>query len=383
MDSDVSVFEMHNKIRDEILRSYGDDSDFDFEDRKALWSRGWFKNRSVSSINASTSKSCPQKSHHTGLLRIANKLGWFTTPTNRNESDNELELNPTASPSQIYSTSAEVTSSAHPPAPNLTASVKAHNQAEKEKERCCISEKSKAMSALLSKGTNVKNIYKEKFCRPCTLSYPHRVVVISGIPGDFGLNMVLSQVCGGPLEYVMLVSHGQYNIAKLYYIFAADAHKFYEYAHASGDFQFNGAIPRVEWANHRNADDHISMEPLPRYLMHQITNLSSRRVLILTKKVAHKKSHADNRLYYPNAATHFSVDLDINEVKKDFGSFGDVLEVSPVVSRKLCFSVQYADIRSAIIAKSECETEDSIMNHKYRDWKVWYSKDITDKPCYF
>lgn len=374
---DISVYEMHNKIRDEILKSYdgdgnddddGDDYDYECNGKKAqLASRSWFRSRSISSSGTPNNKSgTPLTAHHQpGLLRFAGKLSWFTaTVVDKNDVMNNHGM-------------------LQSPEATTTPSSKAIME-EPAVQKYDFSEKSKTMSVLLNKSTNIRNVYREKLRRPSShMEHSNRVIIISGIPKDFGINMVLSQVCGGPLEQVMMKSQELFNTLKLCYIFAADARLFYEYAHRSGQFQFHGITPSIEWANPRNIDDYIYLEPLPRYLIHQVTNLSSRRVLILTKKVLHKKTRSDNRLYYPNPATHLSVDFDIKDVKHDFSAFGEVLEIGSVVSRKLCFSVHYADIRSAIIAKSECDTEDSVMHKKYSQWKIWFSKDITDKPCHY
>lgn len=205
---------------------------------------------------------------------------------------------------------------------------------------------------------------------------PKRVLVFSNFPPSTGVTSVLAQVCCGPLEKVVATSTS----IELHYFFSEHAIAFYNYVNQTGLFRVNGTHLQLQWADNTNTDD--ALAPIPKLLLKEVTIGSARRILIFSKMVPHKKLKDRSRMYYPSAKTHLSKDLDIADVKADFSQFGQIIEFGSVISSKLCFSINFADVRSAIAAKKEVETLGSMLNTKYQGWSLWYGRDSTDKPCY-
>lgn len=209
-----------------------------------------------------------------------------------------------------------------------------------------------------------------------------RVVVIKDITGMCGAKSVVSQICGGPLERIVFHEHKKDSTIELYFIFPEHAKKFYNYGTSTGLLVLNGGFLSLEWANRTNTHDFEHYHPsVPKYLMNEISFYGARRCLIFSKSVPDKLTRHSYVMHYPSPRTHLSKDLDIEEIKKDFAAFGEIIDIASVISRKLCFCLNFADIRSAIIAKKECELEGSLFNSKYNNWSIWYGKDPTDRPC--
>lgn len=212
-----------------------------------------------------------------------------------------------------------------------------------------------------------------------------RVIVIVNIPEGTGISSILAQVCGGPMERINFYrgrGNRNANIAELYFIFPEHARKFYEYATTTRFFIVNGYALQVEWADRSNSDDLDEFHPqVPSYLAKEILHWGARRCLVFSKVVPSKTIKNTNQLHYPSAKTHFTKGLDISQIRKDLVVFGEILDIGPVISRKICFSVQFADVRSAVVAKKVCETVGSPLFDQFKDWSLWYGKDPTDLPC--
>lgn len=205
-----------------------------------------------------------------------------------------------------------------------------------------------------------------------------RVLVIRNLLSQTGLNSVLSQVHGGPLERVVY----HQNRIELYFVFPEQAKRFFLYGTQTGLFVVNGSALRLEWASSSNAENLDAHHPaVQKNVLQEIVQSGSRRSLIFAQAVEGKPIRNDKKLFYPDPSTHFSLGLDIAKIKQDFSTFGQVQCILPVISRKLCFSLSYADVRLAIIAKRECETSGTFMHGLYGKWTVWYGKDCTDRPC--
>lgn len=212
------------------------------------------------------------------------------------------------------------------------------------------------------------------------LSINKRIVVVTKISANIGIKSILAQVCGGPLERINF--HRQRGVAELYFIFSDQAQRFYEYATSTNFFIVNGKRLQVEWANKSNTDDLDFLHPqVPRYLLKEIFQWGARRCLVFSKVVTTKTIKDSTVLHYPSAKTHFSRELDIAVIKDSLSEFGEIIDIGPVISRKLCFSVHYADVRSAIVAKKVCETMGSPLYLMFSEWSIWYGKDPTDLPC--
>lgn len=211
---------------------------------------------------------------------------------------------------------------------------------------------------------------------------PKRIVLIKDVITSCGAKSIISQVCGGPLERIVFHEHKKGSMMELYFIFPEHAKSFYKFGSNTGLLVLNGERLSLEWANRNNSHEVEYCHPLvPKYLMQEINYYGARRCLIFSKTIPDKLTRHSHAMHYPSPRTHLSRDLDIEEIRKDFAIFGEIIDIASVISRKLCFCLHFADIRSAIIAKKECEHEGSLFNSKYSNWSIWYGKDPTDKPC--
>ena len=208
-----------------------------------------------------------------------------------------------------------------------------------------------------------------------------RIIIVKNIVPNSGVTSILNQVYGGPLERLVYNASKKSSTLELFFVYPEDAKRFLEYG-SSGMLVVNGRHLKLEWAGRSNSDLFDRFHPaVSKQLLREIEHYGSRRCLIFSKPVPGKIVRSDKKLFYPNPKLHFSRELDIDKIKLDFTAFGDIINVGPVISRKLCFSIQYTDIRSAIIAKRQCETPGSDMNIKYASWSIWYGTDTADKPC--
>ncbi|KAI5950592.1 hypothetical protein CANMA_005252 [Candida margitis] len=234
-----------------------------------------------------------------------------------------------------------------------------------------------------------------------------RCVVLSNLDASMGINSIIQQVCGGPLEKVVKVSSHR---VKLYFIFPQQAKQFYQYGSATGLLKVNGTRLNVSWeeedyqeALQKQKEDvenynlsignfkgNINSKgmaldssfTLTRALYNEILTNGCRRCLIVSRIIVGKKIRPGDKMFYPEPEIHYSQDLQIKNIREDFEQFGEVMDIGSVISRKLSFSVFYYDIKSAIKAKTEFETNGSTLHRKYKDWAIWYGKDITDRACF-
>lgn len=221
-----------------------------------------------------------------------------------------------------------------------------------------------------------------------------RVAIFRNLPDGTGLQSILTQVQGGPLEKIVkLESQDGKTLVKsleLHFINHQDAKNFITYGRTRL-FKINGQHLQPEWASKKVNDfsnqriqliyEQIYPKNEKIYSHHGTASIGTgaRRCLILKKNVM-KKSKSGSR-HYPSPKSHLSP-LNVDEIKADFGKFGEIVDITPMISRKLCISVNFYDVRSAILAKESYEYPNSYLNSKYHsDWTMWYGRDITDKPC--
>ncbi|ODQ77796.1 hypothetical protein BABINDRAFT_40687, partial [Babjeviella inositovora NRRL Y-12698] len=215
-----------------------------------------------------------------------------------------------------------------------------------------------------------------------------RVVLLSHLPKSTGAKTVLAAVCGGPLERIEM--HGT-STAELYFLKLGDAGNFMEYG-SGGMFVINGANVQPSWQE-KSIGIH---QPVSMEIDHEMVVNGARRCLILKKLQTAPRSRSSlsasgNSRYHvtashstPNQNTKGTLisEFSVDEALRDFSKYGTIVDISPVISRKLCFALHFADVRSAIAAKQEMELLDSSIGGKYKDWLVWYGKDPTDVPVY-
>lgn len=206
-----------------------------------------------------------------------------------------------------------------------------------------------------------------------------RIIILKGLPKGSSPGGILTRICGGPLERIVFHENREDFVMELYFAFPKDAQKFFEFGQ-TGLLLYNSQRLILEWANETNTEN-ISLvhPPVSDSLLNQIFN-GARRSLLFVKEIPHKSSR--HHLHYPILEQHYSSEFNIKKVIEDFSDVGNIIDFSPIISRKLAFVLYFDDIRTSITAKKLCESKGSKLNKKYHDWKLYYGKDITDKPCY-
>lgn len=198
-----------------------------------------------------------------------------------------------------------------------------------------------------------------------------RIIVVSGFPRNTSLNGFLYRVCGGPLERVVYQANRLYPTIELYFMFPRDAMKFWEYG-LTGLLLHNGKHVRMEWANETNTDNISLIHPLVDLHLRLHLDVGARRTLAFVKEKQKTNGLAENH----------SSDLNIKNILLDFAVIGNIVEFCPIVARALAFGLHFDDVRSAISAKQQCETPGTKLNDKYKDWKITFVRDITERPCF-
>lgn len=216
-----------------------------------------------------------------------------------------------------------------------------------------------------------------------------RVVIFQDLPRNTGIKNLLAQIHGGPLEKILYAYDdrlGADRIAyvEIHFLFSSDANRFMHFSRYHL-FKVNGIHLIPQWANKDVLElSNNSMEHIRQFVdldkcksIQNFDSVGARRCLIMKKYT--KKHRPICKELNPKSRIY---DLDIRQIKNDFNRFGHILDVSPLISRKICLQISFHDIRSAIEAMKSYETTNSFINDRYyRDWSIWYGKDIVDKPC--
>lgn len=231
-----------------------------------------------------------------------------------------------------------------------------------------------------TKASSATSGFKREFPTSRLRILGKRVVLISGITPDMSVPLILAQLSGGALEKV--VYHEERNVVELYFLSTFGAAEFLEHACTTGLFVVNGKSLTVRWSDSMDARKCLS-SLLPKLIIEEVEDCKASRVLVLSKAIPGKKStDLKGKKVYPNPDQNFSQDFDIERVKWDFFAFGGIVEVCPIISHKLSVSIQFTDIRSALLAMRSMRQEDSPIRKKYPDWNIKYAKDPTHRPCY-
>ncbi|CAI2028615.1 hypothetical protein SEUBUCD646_0H02750 [Saccharomyces eubayanus] len=221
--------------------------------------------------------------------------------------------------------------------------------------------------------------YNEKATEAQNSTFPKtRSVSINDIPRGTGIGSVLSQVRGGSLERIVVYRYDtperSLHKVDLFFLNYDGAQSFMKYA-TTNIFKVNGTHLRPEWIFLESTYENIMKEQSVNRILDEEKLIS--RCLIV------KKSSSKTIVTKPSQDKSQSLEnIDIQELEKDFQNFGEVLEITPIVSRKLCVSIFFYDISSAMRAMEEYEQKGSYLYNKYfKTWTIWYGKDITDQPC--
>lgn len=203
-----------------------------------------------------------------------------------------------------------------------------------------------------------------------------RVVTIKNIPSGVGITSILDKVRGGPLEMTDWTIRDNRLILELYFISPLQAHQFYLYGTRTGMFIVHGARLKVEWCSPKESlHPGLAMSPS----ISSTIDINCRRCLILSRVVTDR---CQSR-HYLDPRTHFSHEVNIEDIRRDFLQFGVILDVTPAISRFVSLCIQYTNVRSAVMAKRCCENETTSLNFKYKHWKFTYGKDPTELPCIY
>lgn len=209
----------------------------------------------------------------------------------------------------------------------------------------------------LRENSNVANL-PQLVDRFKTLSVEPREVVFKNLKG-IGLKDLLGCVCGGPLERVEHLDSSGGSVVKLRFMRASDAAEFYEFSQ-TGLFIVCGKRVKVSWGSGQYKE----------VISEADISSGACRCLIIKRALSKK-----------NESRVFS-DVDTDDIKKDFERFGPIVEICPLISSKVCFSIHYFNATAAMAAMRLMDDPESEFHAKYRKWGIWYGKDITDKPCF-
>lgn len=240
---------------------------------------------------------------------------------------------------------------------------------------------------------------------------PPRVVALTNICVTMSMANLLTQVYGGALERVevhrrdnfQIVTPSQINSFKastvaptdwtkldicLYFHKAEDAQDFFNYS-KTGMFVVNGTHLDTHWVHYEEelGDEYHVLDRM------EDSGGKARRVLVFKRPVLNKRHRtAYERRHWPDPHAHFTANFNYEEVRSDFESYGGLVEVMPVISRKTCFGVHFLDVRTAMKVKRVIQANpedgtvvanynerDTALYNKYKDWYVWFGSDPCDK----
>lgn len=239
------------------------------------------------------------------------------------------------------------------------------------------------------------------------LEFGKRVVRFKNFPFNVSVKAVVSQICGGPLEKVEIISkpgmlcpsdleNGKFPLRNccldIWFLSPDEANRFMTFTR-TGLFLVNGHNFQPEWAPAHNQNrQRINYSDLnsikysypfhdaaPTSISDEMIINQARRCIIMKKLIA-KRGNKSSKHHYTDPLENFSR-MNFEAMKKDFLQFGAVLEFYPVVSKKLCFIVHFFEVKSAIDAKHSFDDELSNFHEKWRGWTIWYGADPSEKPC--
>ncbi|KAL6944950.1 hypothetical protein ACO0QE_002392 [Hanseniaspora vineae] len=226
-----------------------------------------------------------------------------------------------------------------------------------------------------------------------------KVVILENLPPVTDVDSILNQVYGGPIEKIVKKTDKKnpsvIEEVEVFFVEHKDAEKFMRFA-STNLFMINGVHPNCFWAdpivNKTAKDDFqkIKNYVYPKneqvYSQHGSSSIrtGARRCLILKKHEMREVSMSNYEQRNPYLLYMSDLEpFDVSQLIRDFQNFGDIINITPVVSRKMCVSINFSNIRDAIDAKIAFETRGTPLNSKYhKDWALWYGKDIADKPAF-
>lgn len=209
-----------------------------------------------------------------------------------------------------------------------------------------------------------------------------KVVAIRSLGHTTSVLGILEQVRGGRIEK-MVCHRGRNSWLEIRFLSAASAGHFANYATLTGFVVVNGIRPQVALLPDFTIEKPHLQRSFGTCPLQLAISENASRVLHFSKVVPSKASKlASANCTYPSPELNFSDDFDAETLKWDLVKFGGVVEIMPLVSRKLAVAVQFSDIRSAMLAVLAMHDSSSAFCSKYPDWEVKYGRDPSDRPMY-
>ncbi|KAG5358248.1 hypothetical protein CJU89_4755 [Yarrowia sp. B02] len=232
----------------------------------------------------------------------------------------------------------------------------------------------------------------------------NRILFFKGVPAYVGVNDVIAQACGGPLEKVvvhptMFGGSGEEtddNTIEFHFVEAEHARNFYHYSR-TGRYIVNGQPFCPQWFFQGS-------DPIDPEVLELISTDGARRVLDLTLTNGSKDEVAAMVATYglgggPGGGQERSVGVggysrdskrrggkvmslgtNIAEIQRDFEFYGKVISVVPLATPKCTISIHYEDVWSATKAYAAFMRRDFV-SRKYKSWTIAYGHDPVDRPC--
>ncbi|CAG80686.1 YALI0D06710p [Yarrowia lipolytica CLIB122] len=232
----------------------------------------------------------------------------------------------------------------------------------------------------------------------------NRILFFKGVPAYVGVNDVVAQACGGPLEKVVVHptmfggtgEEADDNTIEFHFVEAEHARNFYHYSR-TGRYIVNGQPFCPQWFFQGS-------DPIDPEVMVHISTEGARRVLDLTlshgskDEVAamiatygmgggpggHEKSGVGVGGYSRESKRRgvkvVSLGTNIAEIQRDFEFYGKVISVVPLATTQCTISIHYEDVWSATKAYAAFMRRDFV-SRKYKSWTISYGHDPVDRPC--
>ncbi|SMN20210.1 similar to Saccharomyces cerevisiae YOR242C SSP2 Sporulation specific protein that localizes to the spore wall [Maudiozyma saulgeensis] len=200
-------------------------------------------------------------------------------------------------------------------------------------------------------------------------------VLIKHIPQEVGIDSVVSQIKGGPLRQISCTTTSQECKEVIFdFIYPQDATEFLKYANTSL-FKVNGIRLQACWYDdNENKEKHLA-HLLPLTTKNKDTQIT--RCLILKKNGKRRVVKK-----YSGISSNSLLPFDPQDMRNDFSVFGELQGLTPIISRRLCVSVLFMDVFSAMQAMQSLLDTNSFLHKKYyKTWAIWYGPDQTEQPC--
>ncbi|CCD24935.1 Ssp2p NDAI_0E01190 [Naumovozyma dairenensis CBS 421] len=195
-----------------------------------------------------------------------------------------------------------------------------------------------------------------------------RMIIIRNIPKETGIHSIVAQISGGPIEnfnfYQQHKLSSPSNVLKIAFIASEGAQQFMKYGNTNL-FKVNGIHLKPEWFVDSNLC--IPSKTVP---SKTLLNYNGKCRCLFMKQLPLKDHLVLNSLY-------------LKRIRSDFECFGEIVDISPLISRRPCLYIQFYDIYSAVRVLEAYEDRHSRIHQQYFEkWSIYYGKDLTDTACY-